>query len=191
MVWKMKKIIKVNIFMRFVCHSLATLLSSYSHQNQKKPNKFRTGWSVRYKKKVEAVNRSVTKEVAFQNLANCKLQSFNFTSKKLFLWFLSRILLNFQVISHDISQIGRSHITQSIYWWLLCSVLKEFLVSTEAVVPWTCSEKKIFLKISKHSQENICMGVSFLIIKLQPSSLQLYQKRRSNKFVFLWILRNF
>ena len=25
---------KVNIFMRFVCHSLATFLASYSHQNQ-------------------------------------------------------------------------------------------------------------------------------------------------------------
>ena len=35
----------------------------------KKSNKFRTGWSVTYKKKVEAVNRSVTKEVGFQNVA--------------------------------------------------------------------------------------------------------------------------
>ena len=35
----------------------------------KKTNKFRRGWSVTYKKKVEAVNRSVTKEVAFHNLA--------------------------------------------------------------------------------------------------------------------------
>ena len=35
----------------------------------KKTNKFRTGWSVTYKKEVEAVNRSVTKEATFQNLA--------------------------------------------------------------------------------------------------------------------------
>ena len=34
---------------------------------------------VRYKKKVDAVNRRVTKEVAFQNLANCKMQPCNFT----------------------------------------------------------------------------------------------------------------
>ena len=65
MVWELKKRNKVNIFMRFVCHSRATFIASYSHQNQK-PNKFRTGWSVTYKK-------SVTKEAAFQNLANCKL----------------------------------------------------------------------------------------------------------------------
>ena len=78
MVRKMKKRNKVNIFMRYVCHSPATFLASYSHQNQK-TNKFRTGWSVTYKKKVEVVNRSVTKEVVFQNLANCKLWSCNFT----------------------------------------------------------------------------------------------------------------
>ena len=35
MIWKMKKRNKVNIFMQFVCHSLATFLASYSHQNQK------------------------------------------------------------------------------------------------------------------------------------------------------------
>ena len=42
MVWELKKRNKVNIFMRFVCHSRATFIASYSHQNQK-PNKFRTG----------------------------------------------------------------------------------------------------------------------------------------------------
>ena len=68
MVWKMKKRNKVNIFMQFICRSLATFLASYSHQNQK-TNKFRTEWSVTFKKKVEAVNRSVTKKAAFQNLA--------------------------------------------------------------------------------------------------------------------------
>ena len=35
MVWEMKKRNNVNIFMRFVCHSLATFLASYSLQNQK------------------------------------------------------------------------------------------------------------------------------------------------------------
>ena len=36
-----------------------------------------------------------------------------------------------------------------------------------------CSAKKVFLKISQNSQENICARASFLI-KLQASSLQLY-----------------
>ena len=62
MVWKTKKRNKVNIFMQFVCHSLP-----------EKKEKFRNGWSVTYKKKVEAANRVVTKQVAFQNLANGKL----------------------------------------------------------------------------------------------------------------------
>ena len=66
---KQGKHIYANLFIYFfVCHSLATFLASYFHQNQK-TNKFRTWWSVTYKKKVEAVNRSVIKEVAFQNLA--------------------------------------------------------------------------------------------------------------------------
>ena len=38
--------------------------------------------------------------------------------------------------------------------------------------------------------KNICMGVSFLM-KWRPASLQLYQNRRSDKFGFLWVLRNF
>ena len=30
---------------------------------------------------------------------------------------------------------------------------------------WRCSIKKLFLKISRYSQENTCVGVSFLILK--------------------------
>ena len=45
------------------------------------------------------------------------------------------------------------------------------------------SRLEVFFKIPQNSQENICTGVSFLI-KLQPAGLQLYQKRRSNKFYF-------
>ena len=67
MVRKMKKRDKVNIFMQFVCLSFATRL--LFPRKPKKTNKFRTGWSVTYKKEVEAVNMSVPKEVAFQNLA--------------------------------------------------------------------------------------------------------------------------
>ena len=48
-----------------------------------------------YKKKVEAVNRRVNKEVAFQNLA-----IFNKIAS-----------CNFEVISHDRSEIGTSNIT--------------------------------------------------------------------------------
>ena len=48
--------------MQFVCHSLP-----------EKNKKIRNGWSVTYKKNVEAANRGVTKQVAFQNLANGKL----------------------------------------------------------------------------------------------------------------------
>ena len=43
---------------------------------------------------------------------------------------------------------------------------------TETVV-LRCSVKKIFLKISQTSQENICVGISCLI-KLQASGLQFY-----------------
>ena len=45
-------------------------------------------------------------------------------------------------------------------------------------------------KICKIHQKNTCARISFLI-KLQASSLQLYQKRDSGTGVFLWTLRNF
>ena len=38
-----------------------------------------------------------------------------------------------------------------------------------------CSLENAFLKISKNSQENVCVGVSFLT-NLQDSDLQPYQK---------------
>ena len=59
-----------------------------------------------------------------------------------------------------------------ISWWLLCLVLKEFLLSTEAVV-WRCSVKTVLLKISRNSQENTCMGVCFFnkVAACQPASL--------------------
>ena len=41
-----------------------------------------------------------------------------------------------------------------------------------------CSIKKVFREISQNSQENTCARVS-LLIKLQGSDLQLYQKRNS------------
>ena len=47
--------------------------------------------------------------------------------------------------------------------------------------------KKVLLKISENSQENTCVGVSFLI-KLQVSGLQLYRKRDSHTGILQWIL---
>ena len=49
-----------------------------------------------------------------------------------------------------------------------------FELFPEAVV-WRCSVEKVFLQISKNSQENTCAWVSFLII-LQALGLQLYLK---------------
>ena len=102
--------------------------------------------------------------------------------KKLFHWFLSWILLNFQVISHDISEIGRSHIIHIL--------LRSYIIKITSL--FGC---KRILGVGRSSRldvfcKNICMGVSFLM-KLRPASLQLYQKRRSDKFGFLWVLRNF
>ena len=45
-----------------------------------------------------------------------------------------------------------------------------------------CSVKRVLLKISQNSQENICARVSSLI-KLQASGLQLYKKRDSGTSV--------
>ena len=50
--------------------------------------------------------------------------------------------------------------------------------------------KKVFLKFSQNSQENICTKVSFLI-KLQAWDLHFYQKSDSGTFVLLEILWNF
>ena len=52
------------------------------------------------------------------------------------------------------------------------------------------SIKKVFLKISQNSQEKTCVGV-YILINLHTSGLQLYQKRDSEKGVFLWIQRVF
>ena len=48
-------------------HIYVIRFSPTSHQ--KNQNNFKTGWPVAYKKKEEAVNRSVVKEATFQNLA--------------------------------------------------------------------------------------------------------------------------
>ena len=55
------------------------------------------------------------------------------------------------------------------------SEFKHGFNNPEAVVQ-RCSVKKVFLKISQNSQENVCTRVSFEI-KLQDSDLQLYYKK--------------
>ena len=65
-------------------------------------------------------------------------------------------------------------------------------LTTEAVTE-RCSVKKVFLKISKSSQENTCARVSFLIklqaISIPPENirngLQLYLKRDSGKGAYV------
>ena len=54
-------------------------------------------------------------------------------------------------------------------WWLLLTTSISYLRVIGAVVP-RCSVKKVFMKISQHSQEGTCARVSFLI-KLQDQAL--------------------
>ena len=49
---------------------------------------------------------------------------------------------------------------------------------------------KVFLEILQSWQEDTCVRVSFTI-KLTTWGLQLYQKRDSGKYVFLWIFAKF
>ena len=57
---------------------------------------------------------------------------------------------------------------------LVTSVIWVVLEAAAGGVLW----KMVFLKISQNSQENACVGVSFLI-KLQAAGLQLYSSRDS------------
>ena len=68
----------------------------------------------------------------------------------------------------------------------------DLLYITEAVVR-RCSMEKLFLKISKTSQENICARFPFFA-KLQACNFvkkRLLTKKETGTGVFLWILRNF
>ena len=51
---------------------------------------------------------------------------------------------------------------------------------------WSCSLKKVFLKILQNSQEKTCVVVAFSL-KLQAWGLQIYWKRDSDTVFFLWI----
>ena len=82
-------------------------------------------------------------------------------------------------------------LTTELYAWF-CStnilIWSLYLFMMEAV-SWWCSVIMVLLEILQNSQENICARVS-LLITLQASDLQLYEKRDSGTDVFLWILWN-
>ena len=132
----------------YFCNSflpLSSFLASYLSP-PKKPKNFRTGWSVTYKKKEESVNGSFAKEAAFQNIAAGlhlylkeipSLVSFKDFGKfsSIFIWYIEDWEIKYFI----------EHLLM-----LSLMVLKEFLLPTEAVV-WTCSVKKVFLKISQNS----------------------------------------
>ena len=54
-----------------------------------------------------------------------------------------------------------------------CYKKQLFLWNTTEAVAQRYSIKKVFLKILQNSQENICVGVSFMV-KLKAWGLQLY-----------------
>ena len=63
-------------------------------------------------------------------------------------------------------------------------IVKGVLESESEAVSLRCSVKKVFLEILQNSQENTCAKVYFFL-KLQASTLQLYQKRDFGTGVFL------
>ena len=75
--------------------------------------------------------------------------------------------------------------------WPICShISKSF---EKSLIRSGCQEvfcKKSVLKNLQNSQENTCIGVSFLI-KLQTWDFQLYWKRDSGTGIFQWILQSF
>ena len=61
--------------------------------------------------------------------------------------------------------------------------VQRILSSHKSIMNRKCSTRKLFLKISQHSQENICVRISFLI-KMQVFRAPALLKRDSNTGVF-------
>ena len=61
--------------------------------------------------------------------------------------------------------------------------VQRILPSGKSIMKRTCSTRKLFLKISQYSQENNCVGISFLI-KMQAFGAPALVKRGSNTGVF-------
>ena len=104
------------------------------------------------------------------------------------------ILWNFQdLYSKELSRFNSKYLY--LYTQLENFFLQDWLNEAYWLTPTTsshrkCSIKKLFLKVSQYSQENICVRVSFLT-KLQTFSAATLLKRDSNTGVFLWNLWNF
>ena len=60
---------------------------------------------------------------------------------------------------------------------------QRILSSHQSIMNRKCSTRKLFLKISQYSQENTCVGISFLI-KMQAFRAPALLKRDSNTGVF-------
>ena len=101
-----------------------------------------------------------------------KVHSSNLNSKQKFIRFLYGIrivkykgFLFFQIVC-TLCPTSKIKMTHCLFKRLVCkSLYQKPVILTEAVV-WKRSVKKVFLKISKNSQENNCVGV-FFKIKLQ------------------------
>ena len=61
--------------------------------------------------------------------------------------------------------------------------VQRILSSRKNIMNRKCSTRKLFLKISQYSQENTCVGISFLI-KMQAVRPPALLKRVSNTGVF-------
>ena len=61
--------------------------------------------------------------------------------------------------------------------------VQRILSSHKSIMNRKCSTRKLFLKISQYSQENTCVGISFLI-KIQAFRAPALLKRDSNTGVF-------
>ena len=61
--------------------------------------------------------------------------------------------------------------------------VQRILSSHKSIMNRKCSTRKLFLKISQYSQENTCVGISFLI-KMQAFRAPALLKRDSNTGVF-------
>ena len=61
--------------------------------------------------------------------------------------------------------------------------VQRILSSRKSIMNRKCSTRKLFLKISQYSQENTCVGISFLI-KMQAFRAPALLKKVSNTGVF-------
>ena len=64
----------------------------------------------------------------------------------------------------------------------LATTRKCFQIQLSEVVTWSCSVKKMFLKISQHSQENTCVEVSFNKITVLKPLTQVFFREYCNIF---------